>query len=141
MLTPSSFIYTQHQKRKIFVAQLVNGDHILTSHDEKGALVDSFYSKLIGECVDRKQTIDLEDLQMPTYKLKNLDEPDTKHEVWNTIRSLPNDKAPGPDGFIGCFYKSCWNIIEEDLMAIVSTVWRKEFDNFSLSNSAYITLI
>lgn len=90
----------------------MNGDHILTSHDEKVALVDSFYAKLIGECGNREQTIDLEVLQMPTYNLAHLDERVTEHEVWNTIRSLPNDKAPGTDGFAGRFYKSCSNTIK-----------------------------
>ncbi|KAL5673025.1 hypothetical protein ACJX0J_017331, partial [Zea mays] len=34
------------------------------------------------------RTIDLEDLQMPTYNLKNLDEPDTEHEVYSWIYLL-----------------------------------------------------
>jgi hypothetical protein len=143
-------MHSRHRKRKSFVARLMNGDHILTSHDEKAVVVDSFYAKLIGECGDREQTIDLdssktgcggqflcqvlEALHMPTYNLAHL-------EVWNTIRSLPNDKAPGPDGFTGRFYKPCWNIIKVDLMAVVSAVWNRKFDNFGLLNSSYITLI
>jgi hypothetical protein len=134
-------MHSRHQKRKNFVAQLMNGDHILTSHDEKAVVVDSFYAKLIGECGDREQTIDLEALHMPTYNPAYLNEPVTELELWNTIRSLPNDKAPGPDGFTGRFYKSCWNIIKMDLMAIVYAVWNRKFDNFGLLNSAYITLI
>jgi hypothetical protein len=94
-------MHSRHQKRKNFVAQLMNGDHILTSHDEKAVVVDSFYAKLIGECGDREQTIDLEALHMPTYNPAYLNEPVTELELWNTIRSLPNDKAPGPDGFTG----------------------------------------
>jgi hypothetical protein len=78
---------------------------------------------------------------MPTYNLAHLDEPVTEIELWNTIRSLPDDKAPGPDGFTRRFYKSCWNIIKMDLMAVVSAVWNRRFDNFGLLNSSYITLI
>jgi hypothetical protein len=119
----------------------MNGDHILTSHEEKAVVVDSFYARLIGECGDREQTINLEALHTPTFNLAHLDEPVTKLELWNTIRSLPNDKAPGPDGFTGCFYKSCWNIIKMDIMVVVAAVWNRKFDNFGLLNSAYITLI
>jgi hypothetical protein len=54
---------------------------------------------------------------------------------------LPADKAPGPDVFTRRFYKACWNIIKGDIMAAVSTVWRRDFRNFRLLNTAYITLI
>ena len=134
-------MHSRHRKRRNFVAELVNGDQILTSHDDKAVLVDNFYARLIGECGDREQTINLEALHMPTFNLAHLDEPVTELELWNTIKSLPNDKAPGPDGFTGRFYKSCWNIIKMDLMAVVAAVWNKKFDNFCLLNSAFITLI
>lgn len=51
-------LHSRHHKRKNFVAKIMDGEHILTSHDEKAALVDSFYSKLIGDRVNREQTID-----------------------------------------------------------------------------------
>jgi len=43
-------------------------------------------------------------------------------EVWKTIRALPSDKAPGPDGLTGKFYKVCWQIIKLDIMAAISAV-------------------
>jgi hypothetical protein len=51
------------------------------------------------------------------------------------------DKAPGLDGFTGRFYKACWDIIKENIMAVVSAVWRRDFRNFRLLNMPYITLI
>jgi hypothetical protein len=61
--------------------------------------------------------------------------------VWNTVKLLPSDKALGPDGFTGCFYKVCWSIIKDDIMAAISAVWRRDFRNFRLLNTAYITLL
>ena len=65
-------MHSRHRKRRNFVAQLVNGDQILTSHDDKAVLVDNFYARLIGECGDREQTINLEALHMPTFNLAHL---------------------------------------------------------------------
>jgi hypothetical protein len=65
----------------------------------------------------------------------------SEEEVWQTIRSLPSDKAPGRDGFTGNFYKACWTIIKTDVMAAISSVWSRKFGNFNLLNSAYIILL
>jgi hypothetical protein len=72
---------------------------------------------MIGEDSDRSRTINLDNLDIPRYDLEALDIPFSEEEVWNTIKNLPSDKAPGPDGFTGKFYKSCWAVIKGDLMA------------------------
>ena len=79
--------------------------------------------------------------ELPSYELDDLEQPISEEEVWNTIKNLPSDKAPGPDGFTGRFYKTCWPIIKEDIMAAIQTIWGKNFMNLWMLNSAYITLI
>jgi hypothetical protein len=54
--------------------------------------------------------------------------------VWKTIKQLPPDKVPGPDGFTGHFYKVCWPVIKNDIMAAVSSVCRK-FASFGVLNA------
>ena len=51
------------------------------------------------------------------------------------------DKAPGPDGFIGRFYKSCWSIIKEDVLMALDVIHRGHVFKFSLLNTAYVTLL
>ena len=92
-------------------------------------------------CIDREVTVNLSELDMPSIGLSNLEAPISEEEVWKTISSLPSDKAPGPDGFTGKFYKGCWQIIKLDIMAAISAIWSRKFDNFELLNSAYITLL
>jgi hypothetical protein len=60
--------------------------------------------------------------------LTDLDAPFSEKEVWETIKQLPSDKAPGLDGFTGG-YKACWPIIKQDMMRVVSTVWSRRFGN------------
>jgi len=114
---------------------------MLTSHEEKEKNIHLFYSNLLGESPDREVTVRLEELNIPHLDLAELEVPFTEEEIWKTICSLPSNKAPGPDGFTGNFYKACWSVIKVDVMAAVSAVWGRKFGNFNLLNSAYITLI
>jgi hypothetical protein len=100
-------MHARHRKKKNFIANLKEGDRILTTHEEKVAAIFDFYSNLIGEDSDRDRTINLDNLDLPRFDLEALESPFSE-EVWNTIKELPSDKAPGPDGFTGRFYKTCW---------------------------------
>ena len=43
----------------------------------------------------------------------------TEEEILAVIKDMPSDKAPGPDGFIGLFFQKAWEIIKEDIVAVV----------------------
>lgn len=40
-------------------------------------------------------------------------------EVEEAIKSMPNDKAPGPDGFTINFYKDCWPTVKIEVWEVV----------------------
>ena len=105
--------------------------------------MDDFYDKLLGTSEPREHTINLLELGIPTHthNLADLDSPFTEEEVWLTIKQLPLDKAPGPDGFTGRFYKACWSIIKNDIMVAISAVWSRRLRGLGPLNTAYITLI
>jgi hypothetical protein len=70
-----------------------------------------------------------------------LELPFTQEEVKDTIDSMPPDKAPGPDGFTGAFFKSCREIIKDDIMAVVNSLFAMNSQGFQLLNSANIVLL
>jgi hypothetical protein len=41
-------------------------------------------------------------------------------ELHAAIQDLPSEKTPGPDGFIRVFFKSAWNVIRQDLLAVAT---------------------
>lgn len=57
-------------------------------------------------------------------------------EVSNIIVSMSNGKAPGPDDFPTLFYKKCWHILKEDLMAVML-----DFQNNCMINNVRNTFI
>ena len=46
--------------------------------------------------------------------LGELTKPFTTEEIDKVVQEMSSDRAPGPDGFNGCFLKSCWHIIKKD---------------------------
>ncbi|XP_026400442.1 uncharacterized protein LOC113296351 [Papaver somniferum] len=47
----------------------------------------------------------------------------THEEIKQAVFDLGADSAPGPDGFSGCFYRHCWDIIQDDLVKAVIHCW------------------
>lgn len=64
-------------------------------------------------------TLDFQELGIQAMDLADLEVPFGQDEVWATIRALPSDRAPGPNGFTGAFYKSAWPIIKPELMEAI----------------------
>lgn len=95
---------------------------------------------LIGSALPRTSSLDLNFFHRNGMDLTPLDSPITE-EVWATIQTLPTDRAPGPDGFTGRFYKACWQVIKTDFMAAIITLQQGDDRKLWLLNSAYITLI
>ena len=54
---------------------------------------------------------------------------------------MPRDKAPGPDGFTGLFFKSCWNIVKDDIMRVIHSFGTLRTSNLHWLNSANIVLL
>ena len=55
-------------------------------------------------------------------RVEGLDElmaPFTMDEIDLVVKEMPVDRAPGPDGFNGCFLKSCCFFIKHEFNIIV----------------------
>lgn len=61
-------------------------------------------------------------------------------KVLEALRSMPGDKAPGPDGFTIAFFQHCWEVVKVDVMAMFEQFHQTgEFER-SL-NATFIALI
>ncbi|XP_026445232.1 uncharacterized protein LOC113345771 [Papaver somniferum] len=50
----------------------------------------------------------------------------TQEEIKEAVFGLDSDSAPGPDGFLGCFYRHCWDIIQLDLTNAIIFCWQSK---------------
>lgn len=55
--------------------------------------------------------------------------------------SMPSEKAPGLDRFIGLFYKKCWVIVRGDLVDALQAFHSLVTHRLDLINEANIVLI
>jgi hypothetical protein len=54
---------------------------------------------------------------------------------------LPSDRAPGPDGYTGYFYKSTWSVIKQDVIATLNAFFFGDSRYFHKLNNAFIVLL
>ena len=65
----------------------------------------------------------------------------SEEEVWQAIMDMPTDKAPGPDGYTGLFYRTTWQIIKVDIMRGFQAIWSLDGRSFYLVNQAFLILL
>jgi exonuclease III len=120
----TAFFHQQarYRKKKNFISKLQDGNLVVVSQEEKQRVVDDFYDNILGRSEERDYTLDLDVLDIQHHNLSELDVQFSEEEVWATIKDMPLDKAPGPDGFTGRFYKSCWSIIKGDVLMALDAI-------------------
>ena len=85
-----------------------------------------------------EMVFDIPSLIIPEERLR-LESPISENEVKKAIWSLHLDKAPGPDGFPICFYRTFWPLVKKDLMHLIS--WMAKGNMGGATNSTFLALI
>eukprot|EP00253_Pinus_taeda_P006750 PITA_06750 len=118
---------------------------ILKNHNEISALLSDHFKSIAQEPhINRKEAI--KELTEAIPKIITADQnwslcrKISLEETEETIKNMPNDKAPGPDGFTINFYKACWNTVKQDVWEAVEDSIRSGTILKSL-NSTFIALI
>lgn len=99
------------------------------------------YDNLLGTTHARGHSLDFEQLDMTQHDLSELEDIFTEDEVWQVIKEIQPDRAPGPDGFIVLFYHKAWPVIKNDIMAALLKLFVGDGRGFSKFNKAHIVLI
>jgi hypothetical protein len=132
-------VATQQYRRNIITSLKASDGTDIYNHDNKASIIWSSFKDRLGITEDAPMLMDLSNIIQP-HELSHLDNPFTEEEVTNVIKEMPIDKAPGPDGFNGKFFKKCWDLVKEDFMKLVNDFYEGNI-NLESINTAYITLI
>ena len=134
-------IKANSRRRKNFIQRLKKGQGWAISHQEKQQVIHDHFSSIMADPPARSRDFNWDALCLPSVNLSSLDDPFTEQEVHAAIKQLPHDKAPGPDGYTGNFFKTCWNTVKQDLVAAINYFHMGRWANLSLLNKANIVLI
>ncbi|XP_026390091.1 uncharacterized protein LOC113285383 [Papaver somniferum] len=118
-----------------------NGNIISDQSQIADTLVKHFQQKFEAQDVDvSEELLDVIPSVITYEDQEMLDSIPTTEEIKKIVFEMDSDSAPGPDGFPGSFYKSCWDIIQLDLKDAIQFCWRRRFIPKGL-NSNFLTLI
>jgi hypothetical protein len=127
-----------HHDHKNFVDCLQHQGATVVNEMKKAQVVFDHFDAILGSYVKRTTTLDF---NVPSGDLSGLEFCFSEDEIWSVIRTMPPDKAPDPDGFMGMFYQTALPIIKNDTMQAFHALWQLDFRSFYLVNTAYLILL
>lgn len=130
-----------HRSRKQHIASLKVQGIDLNPNEQMEEAVDDHFRGLLGTPFLRAATVNFDTLGFQQHDLSTLDVCFSEFEIWTTIHELPFDKAPGPDGFTGLFYKIAWPVIKLDVVNAFNAFWSLDGRSFNLVNDAFMILL
>jgi hypothetical protein len=133
-------LHANHQRRKNHIASLLVDGVTLVAEADKVEAAFKYYEAILGSELPRTAVLDFSELGLPRLDLSELGRPISEEEVWAAIQDLPLDKAPGPDGFTGRFYRSSWSVIKADVVRAFQAISVMDCRSFHHLNEALITL-
>ena len=103
----------RHRRNSIASLKLPDGS-VVSDHAQMAGIIWSCFKNRMGTSRGIAMGFDLASLINPVDGLDLLTKPFEKEEMDDVVKHMPVDKAPGPDGFNGLFFKRCWHIISAD---------------------------
>jgi hypothetical protein len=129
------------RKKKNFIHSLQTDNRVVTSQQAKQEVIFRHFQLHSGTYMPRSCSLNFHELGWEPKHLSHLELPFTEDEVRKVITKAPQEKAPSPDGFIGMFFSSCWDIIKGDLLNAVMQFYSMNQQGLFLLNQAYVVLI
>jgi hypothetical protein len=130
-----------HRNKKNFISSIRVDDVEVIQENAKVEAFTAYFEDILGTASSCSAVLNFNSLGIQSKDLSALDCCFSEKEVWDTIKELPSDRAPGPDGFTGLFYKMAWPIIKQDIMRAFHALWAIDGRSFYLVNQAYMVLL
>jgi hypothetical protein len=98
-------LHAINRRRMLFIPSLKVSMGLSTSQQCKEEVMFNHFVNLLGQTQARAASLNWEHLGYEHHDLSELEDLFEEEEINKVIMHRPNEKAPGPDSFIGLFYK------------------------------------
>nr|XP_040258456.1 uncharacterized protein LOC120975813 [Aegilops tauschii subsp. strangulata] len=131
---------TERYRRNSIASLKLPDGTVVTDHSQMEGIIWNCFKNRMGSSRGINMGFDLPSLIEPVVGLDVLTKPFEKEEMDMIVKHMPVDKAPGPDGFNGLFFKRCWHIISQDFYELAQAFFEgtAHLENI---NDSYITLV
>lgn len=103
------------RRRKNYITKLDSPSGEVSDHGDKAKLICDHFNSLLGTPPTHGIKMNWAALGIPSSNLQHLDFQFSTKEVKRAVFDIHDEKAPGPDGFIGGFFKRFWSLIADDI--------------------------
>jgi hypothetical protein len=124
-----------------YITSLYHDGSTHITHEAKEAALEDFFGKQLGSKPQRQHTLNWDLLQLARFDLQDLDKDISEEEIHGAIKETASEKAPGPDGYIGGFFKVCWDIVKVDVVNAIKEIFALRLGSWNLLNSTNVVLI
>ncbi|XP_071676910.1 uncharacterized protein [Lolium perenne] len=129
------------RKRKNHILGLKHNLGWAVTHEDKDNLIFDQFSQALGRPPPRQLDFNWEALNPTAHLLEDLGLPFSEAEIKEDVDDMHADKAPGPDDFSIAIFRSCWDIMKDDLMKTINAFSELSASNFHILNTANIVLL
>lgn len=109
------------RKRRNFIPSLTVVGHVIADLEGMEQGLFDHFSGVFGTAESGCTSINFAALGIHPLPLAELEANINTDEVWNAIKELPPNRAPGSDGFTCVFHKTAWLIIQDSVMAAIQS--------------------
>lgn len=128
-------MYASGSKAGNTIGGIEKEGHIHKDQRKKAEIFREFYMQLMGTAKEEDYCIDWDILYPNSNELSSMAQLITQEEIRKAIDSWPNNKAPGPDGYCGEFFKEFKDILIPDIHSVLSQAMQGDGTLFPLNNS------
>lgn len=130
-----------HRRRKNYLFAINHNGQTFSEEEAKENIVFSYYNDLLGTAFNRAHHIDLPQLGLPQLHLADQAAPFSAAEIATAVKETLSNRAPGPDGLNGSFYRAAWGIVGRDVVRTFQALWDMAFRSFHHLNEAVMLLL